>query len=193
MKTHLLAAAIVLLSGVQAFGQNCGCGCSNTHMVVQPTSSCGCNHCCQRCHRPLLELVEGIGCTLHSTAATVKHGVQRLFSPITFNGGCGCHKTVSCGCDTCGGGEPAWDTYEMSSPEMEIIEQPATRPAVPTMPGPPQKATSEPAEFQTPAKWQPVGNQAQRPTTPSISQYMKRVPASSSTHAATYYAPVRSR
>lgn len=189
MKTHLLAAALVLLFSVQAFGQDCGC--ANTHMVVQPKPTCGCNHCCQRCHRPLLELVEGIGCTIHSTACTLKTGVQRLFSPITFKGGCGCHQAVSCGCDTCGG-STNWESYEMSSPQMEIIEQPS-RPAVPSIPGPPAKATSEPAEFQAPSKWQPVGNQAHRPTTPSISQYMKRVPAKSSTRAATYYAPVRSR
>ncbi|MFA8018929.1 hypothetical protein [Bremerella cremea] len=188
MKTQLLAAAVVLVTSVQAFGQSCGC--DSHHVVARPVASCGCDRCCTPCHRPLLELVEGIGCTLHSTASTLKNGVHRLFHPITFNG-CGCYKPApSCGCDTCGS-DTHWESHEMmSSPKMEYIEP--SHPSVPSIPGPPTTPSTEPSHFETPGKWQPVGTQAKR-SSAHVSHYTKRVTPASTARPATYYAPTRSK
>ncbi|PQO30307.1 hypothetical protein DTL21_23390 [Bremerella cremea] len=200
MKTPLLAAALVLLSSIQAFGQTCGC---DSHPVMaSPIASCGCNQCCNRCERPLLELVEGIGFTLKTTACTIKSGVHRLFHPITY---CGCNScakaTPSCGC---GDSVHSVGSYEMMEPGMEYIESTPvesapSHPKVPSIPGPPTTPSAtpqatEPSKLQTtPHKWEPVGSRpGQRPQVTRSTRSVLSAPGranSSTTRPVTYYAP----
>ncbi|PQO37929.1 hypothetical protein [Blastopirellula marina] len=200
MKTPLLAAALVLVSSIQAFGQTCGC--DSQPVMASPVASCGCNQCCNRCERPLLELVEGIGFTLKNTACTLKNGVNRLFHPITY---CGCSTCAtkaapSCGC---GVGSHPISTYEMMDPGVEYIESTPSRPVpshpqVPSIPGPPTTPTTpeatEPSKLQTtPRKWEPVGSrpsaktQVTRSTRSVLSSPGRPTPAT--TRPVTYYAP----
>ncbi|MBA2113983.1 hypothetical protein [Bremerella alba] len=186
MKTQLLAAAVVLATSIQAYGQSCGC--ESNHVATRSVASCGCDRCCTPCFNPLGELVEGVGFTLKTGACAVKRGVHSLFHPIRFNG-CGCDTTPSCGsscgCDTCGSGSN-WDGYHSHQPGVEYIEQ--GHPSVPTIPGPPMTPTSEPTLMREPGKWQPVGTQAKRSSN-QVSHYSKRVAAKPTTRSATYYAP----
>ncbi len=180
MKTQLLAAAVVLATSIQAYGQNCGC--ESNHVVTHSVASCGCNECCTPCFNPLGELVQGVGFTLKHGACAVKRSVHSLFHPIRFNG-CGCDTTPSCGCDTCGSN---WDSYHPHHGEIEYIEHGV--PSVPTIPGPPSTPTSEITPMQEPGKWKPVGTQARR-SSAQVSHYSKRVAAKPTSRAATYYAP----
>ena len=211
MKMPLLAAAIVLISSVQAFGQSCGCG-SHHPVMAQPVASCGCDSCCNRCERPLLELVEGIGFTLKTTACKIKSGVHRLFHPITFHGCNSCSHVAkpSCGC---GSEVHSMGSYEMVEPGMQYIEPTPSHPQVPSIPGPPAtkepsaappKPTApttpdatEPSKLNTPRMWEPVGTRPTKGTQVTRSTRNAPTPAtrpqSSTTRAATYYAPSRNR
>ncbi len=200
MKTPLLAAAIVLLSSLQAFGQTCGC---DSHPVMaSPIATCGCNHCCNRCERPLLELVEGIGFTLKTTACTIKNGVNRLFHPITY---CGCPSCAAKAAPSCGCGAPTVGAYETMEPGVEYIESTPSQsvpshPQVPSIPGPPTTPmtpeATEPSKLQTtPRKWEPVGSRPSPKTqmtrsTRSVLSTPGR-PTPSTTRPVTYYAPQR--
>lgn len=196
MKTPLLAAAIVLVSSLQAFGQSCGC---DSHPVMTaPAASYGCNECCHRCERPLLELAQGIGFTLKNTACTIKNGVSRLFHPITYYGcnSCSTHAAPSCGCGTT---SHSIGSYEMMEPGVEYIESTPSQsvpshPQVPTIPGPPTTPTSpkatEPSKLQTPRKWEPVGSRPSTKTQVTRSGHsVLRPTPPSTTRPVTYYAP----
>lgn len=196
MKIQLLAAAmIVLASGAQAFGQSCGC--EATPIVSHHAHHGGCHHCCDPCHRPLLELVEGIGFTLKKGACHLRNGVHRLFHPITFHGcgcdhGCGCVVEPACGC-----GAPIGNTYEFMPHEEQIIEKHSAPHSIPAPPRVPSEATptsvptsSEPDRFQAPGKWQPTNTQGRGS---KAAAYTSRSTGTSTARAATYYAPSRTK
>lgn len=192
MKMQLLTACfVVLATSTQAFGQSCACDATPIAHHTHHVHHGDCHHCCDSCHNPLAELVEGIGFTLRNGACRIRNGVHRLFHPITFRG-CGCHPQPSCGCGT-----TAVETYHHMPHEMEIIEQPRSQ--APSVPGPPPVPTpsdadaesTEPARFQVPGKWQPSGSQGVRSGKPSL--YYSRKAGTPSASPVTYYAPSRSK